>query len=62
MDLKEKYNPSSIRNKRQTSNSLRTSLKLDELLKRSKELDREFKDLDPVEERKKSDVEHLVDL
>ena len=62
LDLKEKYNPTAKNNKRQTSNSLRSSLKLDELLKRSKELDREFKGLDPVEDRKKSDIEHLVTM
>jgi hypothetical protein len=39
---------------------LRQSLKLDELLKRSRELDREFKGLDLQEETKKTDIEQLV--
>jgi hypothetical protein len=32
------------------------------LLKRSKELDREIAGLDPVEEKKKTDIEQLVKL
>lgn len=65
LDLKQKYSntgPSSILNRRATSSSLRQSLKLDELLKRSKELDREMEGLDPVEGTKKTDIEELVKL
>ena len=37
-------------------------MKLDELLKRSKELDREMKGLDPIQGTKKTDIEELVKL
>lgn len=35
---------------------------MDELLKKSKDIDKEWYSVDPIEERKKSDVEQLVSL
>lgn len=60
MRLKEKFFP--IKKKKEEKRSLRQSLKLDELLKKSKELDRDIEGLEEPENRSMTEVEKLVEL
>lgn len=57
MKLKEKFAP----NKRnEEKKSLRQSLKLEELIKKSRELDRDIEGLEEPEERPLTEIENLV--
>lgn len=59
MRLKDKFVP---RKKREDKKTLRQSLNIDEVIRRSKELDRDMQGLEEPEKRSMSEVEKLVEL